>query len=90
MANIKSQIKRNRTNELARQKNRSVRSALRTYSKRVQLALDAGDVDEAEAALRRAAREIDVAASKGVIHRNSASNRKSALAKRVAAARSLS
>lgn len=88
MANIKSQIKRNRTNELARQKNRSVRSALRTYTKRVQTALDAGNVDEAEAAYRRAAREIDVAASKGVIHRNSASNRKSALAKRLSAARS--
>ncbi|MCW3045655.1 MAG: ribosomal protein, partial [Actinobacteria bacterium] len=47
MANIKSQIKRNRTNEAARNRNRSVRSALRTYIKRVHVALDAGDVDEA-------------------------------------------
>jgi small subunit ribosomal protein S20 len=86
MANIKSQIKRNRTNEERRQKNRSVRSALRTYTKRVHAALDAGDVDEAVVALRKAGREIDVAASKGVIHVNSAANRKSALAKRVAAA----
>jgi len=86
MANIKSQIKRNRTNEERRQKNRSVRSALRTYTKRVQTALDAGDLDEANTALRRASREIDVAASKGVIHANSAANRKSSLAKRVNAA----
>lgn len=89
MANIKSQIKRNRTNEEARQRNRSVRSALRTYIKRVHLALESGDLDEAESALRRAGREIDRAASKGVIHANSASNHKSRLAKRVSAAKSL-
>src|ERR1700736_553458 len=77
MANIKSQIKRNRTNEAARNRNRSVRSALRTYIKRVHLALDAGDVDEAEVALRRAGKEIDKAASKGVLHDNSAANHKS-------------
>ncbi len=88
MANIKSQIKRIRTNEAARNRNRSVRSALRTYVKRVHVALDAGDVDEAEVALRRAGKEIDKAASKGVLHPNSAANHKSRLAKRVAAARS--
>ena len=87
MANIKSQIKRIRTNEAARQRNRSVRSALRTYIKRVQVALDAGDVDQAEADLRRAGKEIDKAAAKGVIHANSAANHKSRLAKQVAAAR---
>jgi small subunit ribosomal protein S20 len=88
MANIKSQIKRNRTNETRRQGNKSVRSALRTYAKRVHAAVDAGDLEEAEAALRKAGREIDVAASKGVIHVNSAANRKSALAKLVSAAQS--
>ena len=88
MANIKSQIKRIGTNEASRQKNRSVRSALRTYTKRVQVALDAGDLEGAEVALRKASREIDVAASKGVIHANSAANRKSSLAKRVSAAQS--
>ena len=87
MANIKSQIKRIRTNEEARQRNRSVRSALRTYIKRVQVALEAGDVDQAEAARRRAGREIDKAAAKGVIHANSAANHKSRLAKAVAYAR---
>ena len=89
MANIKSQIKRNRTNEIARQSNRATRSALRTYTKKVQAAVSAGDLDLAEAALRKAGREIDRAASKGVIHANSAANRKSSLAKRVSAARSL-
>jgi small subunit ribosomal protein S20 len=88
MANIKSQIKRIRTNEARRQRNRSVRSALRTYMKRVHTAVEAGDLDGAEAALRRAGREIDRAASKGVIHRNSASNRKSSLARAVSRARS--
>jgi len=87
MANIKSQIKRIRTNEAARQRNRSVRSALRTYVKRVHVALEAGDVDQAETALRRAGKEIDKAAAKGVIHANSAANHKSRLAKQVAAAR---
>ena len=88
MANIKSQIKRNRTNELARQSNRATRSALRTYTKRVHAALAGGDPAEVETALRKASREIDRAASKGVIHANSAANRKSALAKRISAARS--
>ena len=88
MANIKSQIKRIRTNEQRRQRNRSVRSALRTYVKRVHTTIEAGDYDEAEEALRRAGREIDRAASKGVLHANSASNRKSSLARRVSRARS--
>src|SRR5258707_9211118 len=65
MANIKSQIKRIGTNEAARNRNRSVRSALRTYIKRVHTAVDAGDLEEAEVALRRAGKEIDKAASKG-------------------------
>jgi small subunit ribosomal protein S20 len=89
VANIKSQIKRNRTNEERRQRNRSVRSALRTYVKRVEVALEAGDLDEADSALRRAGREIDRAAAKGVIHANSAGNRKSNLARQVAKARAL-
>ena len=88
MANIKSQIKRIRTNEQRRQRNRSVRSALRTYVKRVHTAIEAGDLDEAQEALRRAGREIDRAASKGVLHANAASNRKSSLARRVSRARS--
>jgi small subunit ribosomal protein S20 len=81
MANIKSQIKRNRQNEQARLRNKSVRSALKTYRRRVLEAMASGDADAAEAAYRRAARAYDKAASKGVIHPNNAANHKSRLAK---------
>jgi small subunit ribosomal protein S20 len=81
MANIKSQIKRNRQNEEARLRNKSVRSALKTYRRRVVEALASGDADAAEAAYKRAARAYDKAASKGVIHPNNAANHKSRLAR---------
>ena len=81
MANIKSQIKRNRQNEAARLRNKSVRSALKTYRRRVAEALASGDADAAEAAYQRAARAYDKAASKGVIHRNNAANHKSSMAR---------
>jgi small subunit ribosomal protein S20 len=81
MANIKSQIKRNLQNERRRQRNKSVRSALRTYRRRVLEALDAGDTDAATEALHRATRAYDKAASKGVIHPNNAANHKSRLAR---------
>ncbi|HEY4725111.1 MAG TPA: 30S ribosomal protein S20 [Actinomycetota bacterium] len=83
MANIKSQIKRNRQNEQARVRNKSVRSALKTYARRVRESVAAGDQDAAEAALRRATRAYDRAASKGVIHRNNAANHKARLARSV-------
>jgi small subunit ribosomal protein S20 len=81
MANIKSQIKRNRQNEQARLRNKSVRSALKTYRRRVLEAMASGDADAAEAAYKRAARAYDKAASKGVIHPNNAANHKSRLAR---------
>jgi small subunit ribosomal protein S20 len=81
MANIKSQIKRNRQNEAARLRNKSVRSALKTYRRRVAEALASGDADAVEAAYKRAARAYDKAASKGVIHRNNAANHKSRMAR---------
>ena len=81
MANIKSQIKRNRQNEQARLRNKSVRSALKTYRRRALEAIDSGDADEAEAAYKRAARAYDKAVSKGVIHPNNAANHKSRLAR---------
>ena len=84
MANIKSQIKRNRTNEKARQRNVAVKSALKTAVRRVRTAADAGDAEAASAALVTASKALDKAASKGVIHKNQAANRKSGLAKRVA------
>ena len=85
MANIKSQIKRIKQNEKARQRNKAVKSELRTYVRKFREAADAGDVEEATVALRLASRKLDKAVSKGVIHKNQAANRKSAIAKRLAA-----
>ncbi|MGC0251655.1 30S ribosomal protein S20 [Pseudactinotalea sp. Z1748] len=85
MANIKSQIKRNRTNEKARLRNKAVKSELKTHVRRVRQAISDGDKDAAGDALKSASRKLDKAASKGVIHANQAANRKSALAKQVAA-----
>jgi len=85
VANIKSQIKRNRQNEDARARNKAVKSELRTRTKR---AVAAVGTDEDEAALRLAIKRIDMAASKGVIHKNQAANRKSGLVRRVNALRS--
>jgi small subunit ribosomal protein S20 len=81
VANIKSQIKRNRTNEQARLRNKATKSSLKTAVKKFRTAADAGDADAATALLREASRELDKAASKGIIHKNQAANRKSALAK---------
>jgi small subunit ribosomal protein S20 len=83
MANIKSQIKRNRQNEAARVRNKGKRSALKTQVKRFQEAVDAGDRDAAQEAYRGTARAYDKAASDGVIHKNKAANKKSRLAKRL-------
>jgi small subunit ribosomal protein S20 len=87
VANIRSQIKRNRQNERRRLRNKSVRSELRTRTKSALTAAEAAGVggeDSAEA-LRQAVQRIDKAAAKGVIHKNQASNRKSRLMRRVAA-----
>jgi small subunit ribosomal protein S20 len=82
VANIKSQIKRNRQNEQRRQRNKAVKSSLKTHVRKFREAADAGDVDMATEAMRNACRELDKAASKGVIHKNQAANRKSAITKR--------
>lgn len=84
MANIKSQIKRIRTNEKRRQRNLAVKSELKTLVRRTREAVEAGDKEAAIEALRIASRKLDKAVSKGVIHRNQAANRKSKLARRVA------
>ena len=84
VANIKSQIKRIRTNEKARLRNKAVKSELKTYVRRVREAIAAGDKDTATTELRVASRKLDKAVSKGVIHKNQAANRKSAIAKRLA------
>ena len=85
MANIKSQIKRNKQNEKRRLRNKAVKSELKTYVRKFREAADAGNVDEATEAMRAACRKLDKAVSKGVIHKNQAANRKSAIAKRAAA-----
>ncbi|MER6944893.1 30S ribosomal protein S20 [Nonomuraea sp. NPDC000554] len=85
MANIKSQIKRNKQNEKARQRNKAVKSSLKTAVRKFREAAEQGDVEQATAFQRAAARQLDKAASKGVIHKNQAANRKSAIAKQVAA-----
>ena len=82
MANIKSQIKRNRQNELARERNKSVKTGLKSAVRRFRELAAAGDKDAAVAAGREASRKLDKAASKGVIHANQAANRKSAIAKK--------
>lgn len=81
MANIKSQIKRNKQNEKARLRNKAVRSELRT---RVKSAEAAAGTDNAEAAARTAISKIDKAATTGVIHKNTAARKKSRLMKRLA------
>lgn len=84
MANIKSQIKRIRTNEKRRLRNQSVKSELKTLVRKTREAVEAGDKDAAVEALKAASRKLDKAVSKGVIHKNQAANRKSKLARRVA------
>ena len=84
MANIRSQIKRNRQNEKRRIRNKSVRSELRTRTKQAVVAAESGAENQAEQ-LRLAVKRIDKAAASGVIHKNQAANRKSRLMRRVAA-----
>jgi small subunit ribosomal protein S20 len=84
VANIKSQIKRNKQTVVDRERNKAVKSELRTRTKNAVAAV--GTEDE-ESALRLAIKRIDMAASKGVIHKNQAANKKSGLMKRVGALR---
>ena len=79
MANIKSQIKRNRTNEKARQRNKAAKSAIRTASKKVRVAVEAKDLEAAEKALLAATSLIDKSVSDGIQHKNTASRQKSEL-----------
>ena len=84
MANIKSQIKRIKTNEKARQRNKAAKSALKTSIRRFREAAEAGDAAKASQLAQTANRALDRAASKGVIHKNQAANRKSAIAAKAA------
>lgn len=84
MANIKSQIKRNRQNEKRRQRNRAVQSEINTRTRNAVAAAEHGDAEETADAARMAIKRIDKAASKGVLHRNTAARQKSRLMKRLA------
>ncbi len=84
MANIKSQIKRNKQNDAAHERNKSVKSALKTSIRRFQEAAEAGEPEQARELANKASRKLDKAASAGVIHKNQAANKKSAMAKRAA------
>jgi small subunit ribosomal protein S20 len=85
VANIKSQIKRNKQTIVAYERNKSVRSALKTAARKFREAATSGDADQAKLLAAEATRQLDKAASKGVIHKNQAANRKSAIAKQAAA-----
>ena len=85
MANIKSQIKRNRQNQKRRVRNRIYRGSARTYVKKARLAIESGDLEAARAATIQAASALDKAAAKGVLHKNNASRRKGRLMKELAA-----
>ncbi|WP_372736729.1 30S ribosomal protein S20 [Nocardioides sp.] len=84
MANIKSQIKRNKQNEKARERNKAVKTGLKSAVRKFREAAESGDKDQAVALGREATKKLDKAASKGVIHKNQAANRKSAIAKKAA------
>ena len=83
MANIKSQIKRNRTNEKARLRNKAAKSAIRTAIKGVRVAVEAKDLKAAEAALVKANSLIDKSVSDGVQHKNTAARQKSEISRLV-------
>ncbi|GAA4693694.1 30S ribosomal protein S20 [Nocardioides nanhaiensis] len=84
MANIKSQIKRNKQNEKRHERNKAVKSSLKTAIRKFRAAAEAGDKETAVTLSREATRKLDKAVSKGVIHKNQAANRKSAIAKQAA------
>jgi small subunit ribosomal protein S20 len=84
VANIKSQIKRNKQNDAAHERNKSVKSALKTSIRRFHEAVEAGDNDKAQELAASASRKLDKAASAGVIHKNQAANKKSAIASQAA------
>ncbi|MEO8749755.1 30S ribosomal protein S20 [Dermatophilaceae bacterium Sec6.4] len=83
MANIKSQIKRVKTNAIRTERNKAHKSEVRTWIRKVREAAESGDKPAAEEALRTAGKKLDKAVTKGVIHKNQAANKKSAMAKKV-------
>jgi small subunit ribosomal protein S20 len=85
VANIKQQLKRIKTNEKRTERNKAVKSELRTWIRKFREAADSGDKNAAQDALKTASTKLDKAVSKGVIHENQAANKKSAMARKAAA-----
>ena len=84
MANIKSQIKRNKQNEKAHERNKAVKTGLKSAVRKFREAAEGDDAEKAKELAKDAAKKLDKAASKGIIHKNQAANRKSAIAKKAA------
>jgi small subunit ribosomal protein S20 len=84
VANIKSQIKRNKQNERRHERNKAVKTGLKTAVRKFREAAESGDAAQAQELAKDAAKKLDKAASKGVIHKNQAANRKSAIMKKAA------
>ena len=84
MANIKSQLKRIKTNAIRTERNKAVKSELRTWIRKFKTAAESGDASAATSALKVASTKLDKAVSKGVIHKNNAANKKSSMAKKAA------
>jgi len=84
VANIKSQLKRIKTNRVATERNKAVKSELKTWIRKFREAAESGNADQAKEALKVASTKLDKAVSKGVIHKNQAANKKSAMAKKAA------
>ena len=84
MANIKSQIKRIKTNAQRTERNKAVKSELRTWIRKFRAAAESGDKAATQDALKVASTKLDKAVSKGVIHKNNAANKKSSMAKKAA------
>jgi small subunit ribosomal protein S20 len=84
VANIKSQLKRIKTNRVATERNKAVKSELKTWIRKFREAAESGNADQAKEALKVASTKLDKAVSKGVIHKNQAANKKSAMARKAA------
>jgi small subunit ribosomal protein S20 len=84
VANIKSQLKRIKTNAIRTERNKAVKSELRTWIRKFKVAAESGDASAATRALKVASTKLDKAVSKGVIHKNNAANKKSSMAKKAA------
>jgi small subunit ribosomal protein S20 len=84
VANIKSQLKRIKTNRVATERNKAVKSELKTWIRKFREAAESGDAEKAKETLKVASTKLDKAVSKGVIHKNQAANKKSAMAKKAA------